>query len=180
MFVCRSLSALLFISLVQAASPNFGYETIQLTDDDVRSFPSVAFGDAAAPTASYSGPRCKVEPGDLGWPTDDEWTAFNKSLGFKLLKPVPVQSVCYPGPGYDKDRCDFLSGPASHTRFYSDDPLTVLTQWNQGNTCLASLKPTGNCTQGGFPVYVVNATTVKDIQLAANFARNKNLRLIIK
>jgi hypothetical protein len=42
----------------------------------------------------------------------------------------------------------------------------------------AKLNATGKCTQGGWSVYVVNATTVK--QIAVNFARNKNLRLVIK
>jgi len=36
------------------------------------------------------------------------------------------------------------------------------------------------CTLGGFPEYVVQAATVAQIQLAINFARNANLRLIIK
>ena len=38
----------------------------------------------------------------------------------------------------------------------------------------------GNCTHGGFPVYAVNVSGVSQIQLAINFARNNNLRLVIK
>lgn len=38
----------------------------------------------------------------------------------------------------------------------------------------------GNCTQGGFPIYAVNVSSVSHIQLAINFARNANLRLVIK
>ena len=45
--------------------------------------------------------------------------------------------------------------------------------------------PTSNpdnssCTQGGFPVYAVNVSSVSHIQLAINFARNNKLRLVIK
>jgi FAD/FMN-containing dehydrogenase len=36
------------------------------------------------------------------------------------------------------------------------------------------------CTLGGFPEYVVKVTNVAQIQLAVNFARATNLRLIIK
>jgi FAD/FMN-containing dehydrogenase len=39
---------------------------------------------------------------------------------------------------------------------------------------------TPNCTLGGFPEYVVNATNVAQIQLAVNIARELNLRLVIK
>ena len=38
----------------------------------------------------------------------------------------------------------------------------------------------GNCTLGGFPEYAVNATTVAQIQLALNFVRNNDLRLVVK
>ena len=44
-----------------------------------------------------------------------------------------------------------------------------------------SLTRTGaNCTLGRMPSYVVKATNVAQIQLAVNFARNLNLRLIVK
>jgi len=36
------------------------------------------------------------------------------------------------------------------------------------------------CELGGFPEYNVNASSVSQIQLAVNFARNTNLRLVIK
>jgi len=37
-----------------------------------------------------------------------------------------------------------------------------------------------NCTVGGFPEYSVNVSTVAQIQLAVNIARELNLRLVIK
>jgi hypothetical protein len=36
------------------------------------------------------------------------------------------------------------------------------------------------CTLGGFPEYVVNVTSTAQVQLAVNFARNLNIRLVIK
>ncbi|TVY80870.1 FAD-linked oxidoreductase ZEB1 [Lachnellula suecica] len=51
----------------------------------------------------------------------------------------------------------------------------------QGRTCVPTITAlNGTCTLGGFPSYVVNVTTVKQIQLAVNFARNTGLRLVIK
>lgn len=37
-----------------------------------------------------------------------------------------------------------------------------------------------NCTIGGFPVYSINATNVAQIQLGLNFARNLNVRLVVR
>jgi FAD binding domain-containing protein len=39
---------------------------------------------------------------------------------------------------------------------------------------------TGNCTLGGFPSYVINATSVYQIQLAINCARNLNIRVVVR
>lgn len=50
----------------------------------------------------------------------------------------------------------------------------------EGLTCKPELGPNGQCTIGGYPVYVVNAKCVYHIQLAVNLARNLNIRLVVK
>jgi FAD/FMN-containing dehydrogenase len=50
-----------------------------------------------------------------------------------------------------------------------------------GLTCQpSSLFDTKGCTQGGYPSYTVNASSVAQIQLAVNFARNAGIRFVIK
>jgi FAD/FMN-containing dehydrogenase len=49
----------------------------------------------------------------------------------------------------------------------------------QGETCMPQSGNTSTCELGGFPSYSVKATTVSQIQLAVNFARNLNLRLVV-
>jgi hypothetical protein len=39
---------------------------------------------------------------------------------------------------------------------------------------------TSECTLGGFPEYAVNVSTAAQVQLAVNFARNLDIRLVIK
>ncbi|KAK0718552.1 hypothetical protein B0T26DRAFT_676704 [Lasiosphaeria miniovina] len=166
---------------VSAASANFAWERAQLGANETAGYPDIAFGDATGSNASYAGPKCRVGPGDAAWPAAAEWRRFNSTLGGALLKPLPPGAACYPGsPSYSAAQCQFLLTTAPLTRFYPNDPLTVLTAWAEGNTCQATWFPTGNCTQGGYPVYVVNVSTVRHIQLAVNFARNRNLRLVIK
>lgn len=153
------------------------FESSRLEPKDADAFPAIGF-----PQGSAQPPKteCRAFPGSDDWPTDEDWRRFNASIDGALLKPAPPAAACYPGPLYDLGKCNYLLSNATKDHFYLDDPLTVLTQWTQGNTCLATLNATGTCTQGGFPVYVVNATTVKHVQAAINFARNKNLRLVIK
>ena len=158
----------------------FPFETTQLSVADVVTNPSVEFGDASHVT-DYSGATCKAFPCTEDWPTEEQWSALNGTIDGVLLKPLPLASVCYAGQVYDATRCTYLTTPPSgRAREYINDPLTVLTQWPQGVTCPTSLNSQGNCTQGGFPIYVANVTAVKHIQAAVNFARNKNVRLVIK
>jgi len=57
----------------------------------------------------------------------------------------------------------------------------MLSPVYQGLTCQPpAIYNSGNCNQGGYPTYVINATTVADIQTAVNFARNTGIRLVIK
>ncbi|KAI1756127.1 hypothetical protein F4782DRAFT_537917 [Xylaria castorea] len=142
--------------------------------------PGTAHIRLAATTSSRAAKECKSFPGDANWPSESSWAQLNASIGGVLLKPKPAASPCYPGPDHDAARCQFLVSGTSSNRFWLDDPLTILTQWTQGSSCVATLTPVGNCTRGGFPEFVVNATTAKHVQLAVNFARDNNIRLVIK
>jgi hypothetical protein len=67
-----------------------------------------------------------------------------------------------------------------------EDPTSIRSVLFQGMTCLPPtftgyfLGLNSSCSVGGYPEYVVKATTVAQIQLAVNFARERNLRLVIK
>ncbi|KAL3422016.1 FAD binding domain-containing protein [Phlyctema vagabunda] len=61
-----------------------------------------------------------------------------------------------------------------------EDPTSVMWPIYQGRTCMPTNDPTDSCTLGAYPNYVVNVTNVAQIQLAVNFARNANLRLVVK
>lgn len=149
-------------------------------DPKVDTFTAVAFGNAHE-GASTARARCKAFPGDLSWPKAEAWHQLNKTIGGALLAPLPAASVCYTSsPNFNSETCSFLTNNASQTSFYLDDSLSILNQWPQGNTCLLEQSPAGNCTQGGYPTYVINATSVKHVQAAVNFARNNNVRLVIK
>jgi hypothetical protein len=52
----------------------------------------------------------------------------------------------------------------------------------EGLTCRpgTNVSALGNCTQGGYSSFSVDVSNVAQIQLAVNFARSLNLRLVIK
>jgi hypothetical protein len=60
------------------------------------------------------------------------------------------------------------------------DPTSMMSPLYQGLTCQPTTNPNDTCTLGGYPSYAVNATNVKQIQLAINFARATGIRLVIR
>lgn len=51
-------------------------------------------------------PVCKAHPGSSTWPTEAEWSALNRTLNGRLLKPLPLAAVCHPDlPEYDLGKC---------------------------------------------------------------------------
>lgn len=50
----------------------------------------------------------------------------------------------------------------------------------EGRTCLPTTNASASCTVGGYSSYAVNVSNVAQIQLAVNFARNADIRLVVK
>ena len=50
---------------------------------------------------------CRCMPSDTCWPTVQEWSRFNVSLGGKLIATVPLASPCHV-PHYDASTCQYL------------------------------------------------------------------------
>lgn len=166
--------------LAGSHAANFPFEEATLTEELISSsgIEALTFGDVSDVPPP---PDCKAAPGTDAWPSDAEWSALEEFLSGALLKPSPPAAVCYEDHElHDEEACRDIMLNAGSNRFFIDDPVTVLTRWPQGDSCPLNPPENGTCTQGGFPEYVVNVTEVWQVQAAVNFARNKDLRLVIK
>ncbi|KAH7130145.1 hypothetical protein B0J11DRAFT_503949 [Dendryphion nanum] len=169
----------------------FNYEKTQLTDALIQQISSSKEGKFISKRIQFRIPnhapkyppqtKCKLLPGDADWPTEAEWSAFNYTLGGRLIATIPLASPCYANwNNYDKEKCAAINAVWSTSPPHFSDPASVFAPIFQGRTCMPTEIPADNCTLGGFPSYVVNVSTVAHIQLAVNFARNSNLRLVVK
>ncbi|KAH7346121.1 FAD/FMN-containing isoamyl alcohol oxidase-like protein MreA [Pyrenochaeta sp. MPI-SDFR-AT-0127] len=163
-----------------ASAYNFPYESVQLKDSDIGNNTDLSFGRLPVEET----PRCKSYPGYEGWPSPERWSAFNVSLGGALIRGIPPAAACYKGEYEDATRCATVRRRQGDALFAKEDPLIPFGQWQLGNPCpvpsFNSTPPLSQCNLTSFPAYVVNASVVRDIQLAVNFARNHNIRLTIK
>jgi len=131
---------------------------------------------------AYESSRCKVYPGDRNWPTDEAWAKLNQLTDNRLLsRPDPQASACYDGPLYNATKCSEMTAVWGRSYSHFIDPIEMMSPVAQGMTCLPpNVFDSGNCTRGGFPMYVINATEPKHVQMGVNFARNTGVRLVVR
>ncbi|KAL7624629.1 hypothetical protein AAE478_006198 [Parahypoxylon ruwenzoriense] len=170
----------------------FPYESSQLTTDvisnltnyNLSSVELFDFSEDEEPASQKRAPRvCKTYPGDKSWPPRPAWGLLRILLGGSLIEGVPAAAPCYPDwPQYNEDKCASITSQWQTPQYQLSQPLGIQYYAFEGVSCLPpSLTRAGaKCTLGGMPSYVVRATNVAQIQLAVNFARNLNLRLIVK
>ncbi|KAK1585369.1 FAD binding domain-containing protein [Colletotrichum navitas] len=128
----------------------------------------------ASPEAS-----CKAYPGSANWPSAETWARLDESLGGRLLRPTPPGAVCHPEFAvHDEGRCAAVAAGWGSYELHVADPVSAM--WtNFGNdTCLPD--PARVCSPDGYPSFVVNATTPEHIKLGVDFARENNVRLVVK
>ncbi|KAF2641400.1 FAD-binding domain-containing protein [Massarina eburnea CBS 473.64] len=178
-----------------AGAPLQTAEIQQLTDgvvDRIRSDESTAeyaqyfaFEDSPISTQGRrrASPSCKTFPGDSNWPIDIVWDIFDLLLGKALIPTKPVGAPCYDSQWGKKNatKCASIVNNSTNANFLSDDPTANYWPIFEGRTCTVKNDTTGSqCNIGGYPEYAIKVTNVAQIQLAINFARTANLRLVIK
>ncbi|KAL4908689.1 hypothetical protein BDW74DRAFT_188589 [Aspergillus multicolor] len=161
----------------------FDFEAVQLLPADLQRLndsKASLFSFGSTTTHVDNSSLCKPFPGDSTWPSGATWSALDQVTGGALMKGVPRASTCYSGPTYDATDCEYLTSQWTNSYFHLDDPIEMLSPVYQGLTCQPTADPEANCTMGGYPHYVVNATNVAQVQLGINFARNTGVRLVVK
>jgi len=124
-------------------------------------------------------PKCKAIPGTSSWPCEAKWSQLNTSLHGRLIQPSPPGAVCHPTqPSFDALACLSVEAGWLTTQWHTDNPVsTIENNWNN-DTCLPI--PTLPCSGKGYPMYVVNATSARDVKKGVDFARENHVRLVVK
>jgi FAD/FMN-containing dehydrogenase len=119
---------------------------------------------AATPVTTTSLHR--VRPSDPGWPNAESWEKLNQRVGGQLIKvQSPVAECKSAGSG---SACQDILKNLQNPFFIGDQPgATQTTGWVDGWISAPS-------------VYAVRARNSADVAAAVNFARENNLRLVVK
>jgi len=106
----------------------------------------------------------RVRPGDPGWPSANEWKALADSLQGKLFEVPDPFAKCSEGPS----ACEQVLKDFENPYFIQDTPgATQSSGWVDAWTSRVSQ-------------YAAEVETAEDVSKAVRFARQHNLRLVVK
>jgi FAD/FMN-containing dehydrogenase len=127
------------------------------------SFPQSTANAESAPKVM---PRRRVRPGDPAWPSEADWARLNGAVGGRLIKVQTPLAMC---------------------RDAADSAVCRETLKNLRNPFFISEQPWATQSSGWLDAwmsapsaYAVTAESAADVAAAVNFARERNLRLVIK
>ncbi|KAL2020586.1 hypothetical protein VTK56DRAFT_8174 [Thermocarpiscus australiensis] len=131
---------------------------------------------------------CKCYPGDSCWPSATTWQKLNSTVGGNLRVNLPPGVPCYNTfqgllgnvSTYNAAECAKVTANWNDEQFQVELPAAALWTYFTNDTCRPTTNPSDTCTLGYYPVLVIMAKTVAHIQAGINFARDNNLRLIIR
>jgi FAD/FMN-containing dehydrogenase len=124
--------------------------------------PGAAWAQAAPTSPSVS----RVRPGQPGWPSAASWDSLERNVAGRLIKVQSSLGVCQDSPNGTACR-DVFKGLKNPYYIGDDLSLTQTTGWVDAWTSQPS-------------VYAVAARRTQDVVAAVNFARENNLRLVVK
>ncbi|MDB5731944.1 MAG: FAD-binding oxidoreductase, partial [Variovorax sp.] len=113
-------------------------------------------------------PRSRVRPGDPAWPSEARWQQLGQAVGGRLVKVRSPLAPCLEAPAEPTCTQLFQGKELKNPYFLGDEVgLTQTLGWVDAWTSAPS-------------VYAVVARGTDDVVAAVNFARENDLRLVVK
>ncbi|ORY11333.1 putative isoamyl alcohol oxidase [Clohesyomyces aquaticus] len=124
-------------------------------------------------------PSCRFLPGDSQWPSTSEWEKLNASVSGRLIATIPFGSVCH-DPTYNESACQILQQGWSFPHTHFDNPSAFIAAYQQNASCNPYTPRSQPCRLDNYVSYVINVSSAADAAAGIRFARDKNVRLVIK
>ena len=121
---------------------------------------------ASSPAGAATPARSRVRPGDPAWPTEASWDRLDRAVGGRLIKVRSPLSACIEAPS--SPECAHVLKELRNPFYLGDEVgLTQTLGWVDAWTSQPS-------------VYAVAAGSTADVVAAVDFARENDLRLVVK
>ncbi|KAH6670855.1 isoamyl alcohol oxidase [Plectosphaerella plurivora] len=128
--------------------------------------------------------NCKCSPADPCWPDKNAWDALNATVNGALIAHIPPAAVCYNEfrgqLTFDAAACADAKANWASEDWQIGRPAAALWTWGSNNTCELTDNRDATCGMGNYPEFVIMAKTQAQVKAGVDFARNRNIRLVIR
>ncbi|KAI1170396.1 FAD binding domain protein [Nemania sp. FL0916] len=127
--------------------------------------------------------QCRCFPGDECWPSRADWAALNQSVYGALVATVPIGSPChdtFPGVSYDAEKCGEIQANWPRPELHEKTTHSVMASIFANMSCDPFTARDAPCEIGSYVQYAVNASGAADYIKTITFAKEHNIRLVIR
>ncbi|ORY67015.1 uncharacterized protein BCR38DRAFT_464340 [Pseudomassariella vexata] len=142
------------------------------------------------PSCMHGSSRCTDSPPiaiadgsyETCWPSSATWASFNQTLRGRLVATVPLASVCHNSSFGTNDAaaCAQLRSVWDYPTTHIDTSSSPMAPFFANMSCDPFTPSTSQCVIGAYVQYAVNATSAAHYQLTLAFAKQHNIRLVIR
>ncbi|KAI0003531.1 hypothetical protein F4779DRAFT_621839 [Xylariaceae sp. FL0662B] len=142
----------------------------------------VALSLVLLPSMAQAFDACRRIPGDSDWPSQADWDQLNATTKGHLIETIPQASVCHELPylKFDETACRELRENWDFAPTFELKPAEIINPFFQNQSCDPYTPKNEACEIGNYAVYSINVTGPADVVAGIEFAKQKNVRLIIK
>ncbi|PSN69692.1 hypothetical protein BS50DRAFT_294393 [Corynespora cassiicola Philippines] len=114
---------------------------------------------------------CRCAPFEPCWPSQKKWSALNKTIDGRLIKTVPP---------YNEEAYNALKRAWPYAQAHIPSTSSFVSPLAQNHSCDPFSPRESPCTLGNYLVYAINASEARHIAIALEFAKKRNIHLIVK
>ncbi|KAJ6141938.1 hypothetical protein N7497_011037 [Penicillium chrysogenum] len=122
---------------------------------------------------------CHCLLSDSCWPAPSAWASLNSTVGGRLVATVPIGSPCHE-PNYDAAACAALKANWNMPQPHFDSSSSVMQTYFANQSCDPFTPKSQPCRLGNYVNYAVNVSSSDQVVAAVNFARDNNIRFVIR
>ncbi|KAI5844025.1 FAD binding domain protein [Morchella snyderi] len=133
----------------------------------------------ALTAATSSTPDCRCFPTEPCWPSTADWAALNATVSGRLVATAPIGSVCH-APNYDAEKCKVLQDSWHDPAAHDESSSSIMAPVWAAQSCDPFTDPSTACELGNYVRYAINVTEPADIAAGIAFAKEHNVRLVVR
>ncbi|KAF9453476.1 FAD-binding domain-containing protein [Macrolepiota fuliginosa MF-IS2] len=123
--------------------------------------------------------RCRTMPNDPAWPSTSTWNQFNASVDGRLIRTIPIAASCH-GANHDAAECENVQNQWHIPEFHQTSASSIMAPVFLNKSCDPFTAVNDRCIIGAYAQYSVDVATPDHVIKTLAFAKEHNIRFIVK